>query len=1145
MALRFQAKKATGKQIVKSTELLHQVLKDLSHQENTLDSNLADYAFFPLSIIFRGSKELPVRAVEAALSCLRVLIACGWRINISPDLGKQLLILLSFLAGGNRGEENGKDVSEELASAAFECLESLFDSAENAGLGSSKSVGSENVPLLGHAISVVLDGIAEGPSAVVKAAALRALNSIIRSINDIEVLRRFVPGIISSLTKLIRPGSGSGVPYQITSSSLEILERLLNKVISDQGGDLSSKDAQKPQNNTSKVQQRVDPWVKASSGQVKLALANIIPLQYHERYEVRRSLFNLSMSILQNCRTSLSQSIPMLTETLLVICAQKSSPDASELLNQAMTTVFHDPDILEIVKSSLHDWIIALPRIMQSSDDTPKERGIARVSTAFEIISAQNVISSILQNAVAFNLRSSVLTALQTDKSPSVHPVAEGSLEVARMLQSSDSGGGLLNFRPVLFAASSQKPTMDGLRTLAKQLRVLPMSSTFQRGVLESLRTTSGDEQLANLWLSLQLLNNETSSEALEVDQYLNIPSDEDHFSPIIDDVYSFALDILSEPSFEKESANWRLQALSLEVIALQAKHQKQDFRPELVDALYPILERMGSSNAALQNHAMTCLNLVSTSCAYPSPGALIVANADYLVNAVALKLNTFEVSPQAPLVLVMMVKLCGPALVPYLDDLVETIFTILACFHGYPRLVEALFSVLHAIVEESGKISHKAIEFSPFAPRRQPTYKAITIEALAERLKRRLSTPLPSPPDSPGPLRFPPDSPHSPDPESSNPPPEAEEPPPPPQIALLLSIATQTQNHLTSPSTPLILSLLSLLSTAFPALTPYQNQLLPLLATLFPLLTVHLHSPSPQISTAASTALTAACEAGGDFLTSKIQDEWNRVMKTCKRWEVEMRNEERVMGTGTGTGRGKKRRRGIKGRAWEAFTTLIVAVVENVGLANPAMEDDVFDLLGDAALENANANGNANGSGSGSGNTASSAENPSGTAPPTTNTSTSLIPSKSKFKSGTNNEEHEEEDGISSHHSHSHNHSDTLLTCLRNLNPDALWLLEMQKGHGDGGGGGGGGGGSSGGGGGRRLVPPELDLELESESESELELDFDENGGGEEEGEDGRDKGKGGKGKERVEKEGEGEGEKKGGKKKKKKKMVLKELWI
>jgi hypothetical protein len=74
------------------------------------------------------------------------------------------------------------------------------------------------------------------------------------------------------------------------------------------------------------------------------------------------------------------------------------------------------------------------------------------------------------------------------------------------------------------------------------------------------------------------------------------------------------------------------------------------------------------------------------------------------MVNAVSLKLNVFDLSPQTPVVLKMMLKLVGPKLVPHLDDLVVSIFSILDGFHEYERLCEELFLVLGIIVEESSK---------------------------------------------------------------------------------------------------------------------------------------------------------------------------------------------------------------------------------------------------------------------------------------------------------------------------------------------------------------------------------------------------------------------------------------------------------
>lgn len=934
LVLRFKSKNATGIQVIKSIETLYSVLRDISRQSNALNEKLGGYVFFPLSHIFRDTKELPTRAVEVALQCLDILISCAWRSQISSELGKQLLILLSFLAGGNSVEAKTEHVNEELGAAAFQCLRSLFTATGNAGLGEKGAVESENIPVLGHAITVILDGMNNGPSVKVRLTASNALNSMIVGISDQEALRGFFPGIVSSLTKVVRSGSGSTVSFKLLQTSIQTLEKTLNKVINDQVIFGHIWNSQQSNEATSNERKTIDPWVKATSSQVKLALANMIPLQYHERSEVRISLFQLCVAILQNCKKSLNQSIAMMAETLIVICSQKDLENASELTEKARKICLNDADLLELSKRSLHDWILALPRIMQSNDDASKRKSIARISTAFHLITTQNVNSDILNDAIAVNLRASVSSAIQTSSSQKVNAVSEGSLEVTKLLQSSSSAKQMVEFRPILFNEVSQKDSLIGLRTLAKQLKVLPMSEKLQREIIKTLRMMTGDEQLASLWLSIQLLNPETNAND-NVEQYLSFPDDAEKSNGLLDEVYSFSLDILSRPAFEDES-NWKLQALALETVALQAYHQKQDFRPELVDALYPILERMGSRNAALQQHAMTCLNLVSASCAYLSPGALIIDNADYLVNAVALKLNTFDISPQAPQVLVMMVKLCGPGLIPYLDDLVESIFSILACYHGYPRLVESLFAVLHAIVEESVKSPLLAIGPASISINQQPTYHPTDISSVAARLRKITTPSTDSPPPS-----SPPSSPH---PSTQSPKTNDESPSPPSPTVLLNTISLLTQHHLTTSSIPLLLSLLSLLTHAFPPLSPYPETLLPLLATLFPLLMSRLHDDaSPRICIAAAETLAAACRAGGDFLATRFHDEWDGLRTLHRKREREMRVEQKMMGPRGG---------GLKRRAWEAVRSLVSTVVEWVGVRGGLMEDGVFEILGGEGKE-------------------------------------------------------------------------------------------------------------------------------------------------------------------------------------------------
>lgn len=867
--------------------------------------------------------------MEVALQCLDVLISCGWRDEISPELGKQLLILLSFLAGGSAVEANTQDVNEELATAAFKCLQSLFDTSKNAGLDGDEEIQPENIPVLGHAFTVVLDAVKNGPSIQVRLAASNSLESMIVRISDEETLRGFFPGIVSTLTKVIHPGGQRKVSYKPIQRSLQTLEELLKKVISDERIFGSSDRSKSKQKN-------LDSWVEGTSRQVKLALGNIISLRYHERSEVRLSLFRLCISILENCKRTLHQSTAMITESLIVLSSQKYIQESSERMESLGRILFNNPQLLETVENSLHAWILALPRIMLSNDDSPKTKGIDRILTGFKLISRQHVISNVLNDAIAFNLRASVSAAIQAS-SQNLNSVSEAKFEVVRLLQSSDT---VSKFPPVLFNEVSQKDTLVGLQTLAQQLKILPMSSKLKRGIVETLRTLSGDEQLANLWLSIQLLRPEATEPGV-VNQYPEIQDNpEDADNRLLDEVYSFSIDVLSRSAFEDESS-WKLQCLALEIVALQAHRQLQDFRPELVEALYPTLERMGSNNAALQRHAMSCLNLMSSACEYSSPAALITENADYLVNAVALKLNTFEISPQAPQVLVMMVKFSGPALIPYLDDLIESIFSILASFHGYQRLVESVFIVLHAIVEESAKSSLLALEppASTGMKKSKPIYRPMELSDVAERIRSR-NTPIPDPgPDVPPPI-----TPHEPwQIDSSEAPlpsiPEPEEAPPPPPVKLLNTISLLTEHHLTSSSTPIVLSLLSLLSSAFPPLAAYPDTLLPLLATLFPLLFTRLHDPTPAISAAAAKTLSEACAAGGDFLSSRFDDAWPDLCTLYAKREREFHTiEEKSLG--------RNRTGGPRKRTWDSLRGLIIAVVQHVGVRTQ-MEDSIFDMLG------------------------------------------------------------------------------------------------------------------------------------------------------------------------------------------------------
>ena len=943
VALRYKGKKAAGKDLVNSLEALHGTLGDVSKQSNALDPKLAQYAFFPLSHIFRDTKDLPVRAVELALECLEILIAHGWQSEISPELGKQLLMLLSFLAGGSATDVKVKNVNEELSSAALNCLAALFQISRSSILGDG-TIESQDLPILGHAVTVMLDGVTDGPSVKVRLAALTALDKMINATTCDEALKNVFPGIVSALTKVLSPKSGAKPSYKVLAASLVTLTNVICKVISDDLMDVS----REGQAGTVAVIEGKEggnsSWATATAGQVNMALANILPLRYHDRSEVRTALFELCISVIQQCQRSLSQSLPMLTDTLIVLCSHSSETEAPNMFTLD-GILAANADLLENVKSSLHDWIVALPRVMQSNDDTRKKRVIEQISTSFRVLQKHAIRLDMLDDSVASNLRASVSAAIQAF-SKARWPVSDSTIEVTQLLESRSRS---LTFDTVLFNGSGSRTTMTGLQHLLTQLKALPISRSLQQGTINTLRTSSGNEQLANLWLSLQLLNDAPSDTSI-VDQYLNFPPAYDVHQQMLDEVYSFSLDVLAKSTF-KDTDRWQLQALALESVALQARSQRYHFRPELVDALYPILERLGSDNAALQQQAMTCLNIVSNACDYLDSAALIIDNADYLVNAVALKLNTFDISPQAPQVLVMMIRLCGSALIPYLDDLVESVFSIMACYNGYPKLVESLFSVLDAIVEEAAKSSTPAIEGNS-EDKKPQAHRPCSIKELASVLHTNLEQT--TRPRSPSPLP-PPEPTTDPNGKESTSPPRASSPQLAPLSkvdALIFSITSLTPSHLTAPSTSLRLGILRLLASALPVLASNNDKFLPIAATLWPAIAVRLYdskSNDPSTTIAAANALSTLCKSAGDFLASRVKDDWDQLCKLHRRVEKEMEEEARVQGKGKGKDKGLAKvgtERGMRWRAWNAVVGLLLVVVGDVGVTSE-MEDGVFAMLG------------------------------------------------------------------------------------------------------------------------------------------------------------------------------------------------------
>jgi hypothetical protein len=437
-----------------------------------------------------------------------------------------------------------------------------------------------------------------------------------------------------------------------------------------------------------------------------------------------------------------------------------------------------------------------------------------------------------------------------------------------------------LTFTSPLAEFKSQEMILSYISQMLEKLKGSHSSLRLASDLMLSLRASEKTTQVATFWLILQDIRNNYN----EVDGFMNDVLVGDFYSKdqsvsLREQLYSFSLEILEDD----ENVDWRLQSLALEAVALHAQHHGVEFRDELVEALYPVLHHLGSESGYVRNHAMACLNIIAEACSYSDAGELIVSNVDYLVNAVALKLNAFDVSPQGPQVLLMMVRLAGPSLLPYLEDTLESIFAALEDYHGYTTLVELLFAVLRTMAEEGVRSPMLTITNESETPKKDSSrWTPANLQDLLGTIKILSQKPIDDL-DPPASL-FDPDDDTTASSAPDTEPTDTNPPPPPKTYTLLLKITQLTQHYLSSSSPSLRTSLFSLLNTTIPALAKHENSFLPLINTLWPEVTSRLFDTEAYIVSGSLNIIATMSEFAGSFMRTRIESLWPELVGLHKR---------------------------------------------------------------------------------------------------------------------------------------------------------------------------------------------------------------------------------------------------------------------
>lgn len=878
-------------------EPVHQTLQSLGH-DGLLDEKLAEYAFFPLTHIFNQSRRLSSRTLELAVKCVHILVTQAWRDKLLPEMAKQLLVLMGLLVSTSPSQQS-EPATDELKVASFECITALIVQSKCLKPNVLQGAGEKNIA--DQLVYQLLESITETGSENVQISAAHALLELNRAIDDRPFLASLLPRTVSTLVKVLRPSTQARRTRKVLAAYLNLLTLVLKNVLADEvASDLDDRpdDVKRPESKNDIVLNK--QWRDATTPQVDLALVQVVKLRTHEASDVAHALLELCLMVIEDAPKTLARSLPTLVEILVVLSRSSISTKPAAALKHLMTS---RPEIAEIVRAKLHDWSQALPRVMQGNDDRPKQQMLGQVATSFIALmdtssttdEAPSMVAAVLVEAVSAAVEAGTAKHKLINEAPQF---ATTDL-VKQTLQVNE------DFNPIILNHQSQQASLGELKGFVELLKTHSLSQTVTRCMVDRIRDPNTTRRLAATYLALNLLQGH-ADDFMVMEDLVADPSEPDLSLSrpfLVADLYAATLPYLLQyaDSGSEDESDWRLVALSLESLILQATQLGQSYRPELMETLFPVLILLGSRNGMLQRHAMTAINLLASACGYGSAAQMLIENADYLINGIALRLNVFDVSKGGLQVLAMMVGLCGASLLPYLDDLIGSIFGALDSFHGYPQLVEDLFGMLKMIVEKTSESpAILAIDSGVTPVGHKRSYVAVsTVEDIREDLRIRqrrkalndeqheqiTTTPRRLWPSKTGEAEVEGDEQDLDGEEMlrddgcSTTGEQNKEPPLSKSHQLLLNIAQSTVPHFSSPSPKVRLTLLALLREICPLLAQHENSFLPLVNSIWPAIVSRLllwkedvSSEMPYNVQAAIETMTIICSTAGDFMSSRIE---------------------------------------------------------------------------------------------------------------------------------------------------------------------------------------------------------------------------------------------------------------------------------
>ncbi|CAI4218813.1 unnamed protein product [Parascedosporium putredinis] len=675
-----------------------------------LNDGLADYIFWPISRIFAQRDKFSLPVVEAALRGISVLIAKGWSAKNLAELFPQLLLLFSTILGSrpDSGKEKSPtaehpEMAEETIHEALAAIRVAFSTSRDSP-GAGAIYKSENsLTQIGNTLASILDQAHSPLSPEIQTDALTTLDNAVMSIRDAHTLAGFYPGIASSLAKLL---AHSSQRPRVLVQAIAAFRLILTRVLSNFEVELRVKRFERSGQEDVPTEPYSPEWLKLTQEQTRVALGTVLKLQLSDSEVVRGELEDFCIKVLDECHQSLQNCADILVEAAIMVMSKDRLDSLMETSLKELCMV-HEKTILENVRKAAFDRARNFGSVMQMGDETKQRRYLqflVNATTVLGQMQKSTAKAAIIHGQILKGFREAFDSQSQWVKTAERVVLDDEDLDTVESTTRSLISRGASSqqvFRPIALAHESQRTARDLVGQLIAKLGAPEDKSRYANTLTGYARDATDRHSFSSFWLAFKLVQSALESTGDEFDMFTVFPDDDENSS----------LGPAGNPQEVLQDIDWRSRAQALEVIEYTARRLKRDFRPELMDVLFPISTLLGDEHPEVRRHALVTLNALAAHCDYADVSELIVKNADYMVDAVALQINSLNLTPAMVNVLVMMTRVTGPKIIPYLEDVIESIFAALDNFHGYPVLVEALFTVLKEVVDQGAKSQTLLIE--------------------------------------------------------------------------------------------------------------------------------------------------------------------------------------------------------------------------------------------------------------------------------------------------------------------------------------------------------------------------------------------------------------------------------------------------